>query len=68
MKWKGVGLYQLIEPQMVVNNLGLFGMGVSSSFDSELGSISHFSIISQLHSSYQVICLEERDKSGSPGE
>lgn len=39
---------QLTEPELVVDNLGLFGMEVSSLFDSKLGFISHFSIISHL--------------------
>lgn len=38
-------LYQLIEPEMVMNSLGSYGMGRSSSFDAELGSVSYFSIM-----------------------
>ena len=57
MKWKkGSGgacaldrMYQLIEPETVMNNLGSCGMGGSSSLDSESGSISYFSVISHLH-------------------
>lgn len=41
-------MYQLTEPELVVDNLGSFGMEISSLFDSKLGFVSHFSIISYL--------------------
>lgn len=55
-------MYQLTEPELVVDNLGSFGMEVSSLFDSKLGFISHFSIISH-PSIISHDILEERVKS-----
>ena len=38
-------LYQLIEAEIAMNSLGSYGLGRSSSFDAELGSVSYFSIM-----------------------
>ena len=53
-------MYQRIKPEVMVDNLGLLGMKVSSSFNSKLGSTIYFSIFLYLHSSYHMVPWKKR--------